>query len=229
MSNGIWSRATLFVFAAVALAGCLPKEAGVNAPSQTPVQSNSAPAIGGTPVLQVVVGTTYLFQPSALDSDGDALSFSATGLPAWASINTGTGLVSGTPGSAHVGMTSLIVITVSDGAVSTSLPGFQVTVVSAPVNTPPVPPPTATGTAALSWSAPTQNTDGSSLTDLAGYRIYHGTNAGALSEVVELAGTATTSHMYNALASGTHYFAVTAFNTAGRESALSGVGSKIIP
>jgi hypothetical protein len=86
--------------------------------------------------------------------------------------------------------------------------------------------PPAVGTAALTWTAPTQNTDGTPLTNLAGYRVYHGLSASALNDVIPVTGT---SYNFTALASGTHYFAVSAYSTAGVGSALSAVGSKVIP
>lgn len=95
---------------------------------------------------------------------------------------------------------------------------------------PPAPPPTpAVGTASLTWTAPTQNTDGSPLTNLAGYRVYRGTSANALNEVIQIPGAANTAYAYTQLANGTHYFAVSAYSAAGAESAKSEVGSKIIP
>ncbi len=65
--------------------------------------------------------------------------------------------------------------------------------------------------------------------DLAGYRVYHGLSAGQLDDVVEIMGGDSTSHTFNGLSSGTHYFAVAAVNSAGMEGARSGVGSKTIP
>jgi hypothetical protein len=77
----------------------------------------------------------------------------------------------------------------------------------------------ATGTASLSWVAPTHNTDGTPATDLAGYRVYHGT------DVIPVTGT---SYQFTGLASGGHDFAVTAINSAGAESD-GATGSKVIP
>jgi len=111
------------------------------------------------------------------------------------------------------------VISVSDGTTSKALPAYTITVTA----------PTGSGTADLSWTAPTQNTDGSALTDLAGYRVYHGTSPSALTDVIQVAGAANTSYSFSQLTSGTHYFAVAAYNAAGVESTLSAVGSKTIP
>ena len=84
------------------------------------------------------------------------------------------------------------------------------------------------GTATLSWQAPTTNTDGAALTDLAGYRIYYGTDAGELSETVQLAGVGLQTYVIDDLGLGTWYFAIKAVTTTGVESALSDVVSKTI-
>lgn len=78
----------------------------------------------------------------------------------------------------------------------------------------------------LAWTAPTQNTDGSALTDLAGFNIYQGTSPTTLSLVGSVGpggGTYTTP----SLAPGTYYFAVTA-TTASAESAESAVVSAVV-
>jgi hypothetical protein len=82
-----------------------------------------------------------------------------------------------------------------------------------------------TGTATLSWAAPTQNTDGTPLTDLAGFHVYYGTSASALTQVVDVSGASSTSVSVENLASGTYYFAVVAYTTAGIESGDSNLAS----
>jgi hypothetical protein len=47
------------------------------------------------------------------------------------------------------------------------------------------------GSASLSWTAPTRNTDGSTLSNLSGYRIHYGTTSTDLVQTVQV-GTATT-------------------------------------
>lgn len=85
-----------------------------------------------------------------------------------------------------------------------------------------------TGSASLSWEAPAFNEDGSMLTDLAGFNIYQGSAANALQRVRSVsAGTMT--HTIDALPSGTHFFAVSAFNSAGIESMRTSPVSKTIP
>lgn len=90
------------------------------------------------------------------------------------------------------------------------------------------PPPPASGTALTSWVAPTQYTDGSALTNLAGFKVYHGTSAAALTDVRQVA-AGVLSFSFTGLPSGTHYFAVTAVTATGAESALSTIGTKTVP
>jgi hypothetical protein len=105
--------------------------------SITVANVNDAPVIFGTPATSVSEGELYSFTPTASDVDeSDTLSFSATGLPAWLSFDSATGAISGTPSNADVGTTDSIVISVSDGTLSASLPAFSITVVN--VNEAPV-------------------------------------------------------------------------------------------
>jgi hypothetical protein len=87
---------------------------------------------------------------------------------------------------------------------------------------------TGTGSATLSWTPPTQNSDGSALVTLAGYRVYYGTSAGNLSQTIQLSNPGLTSYVVGNLASGTYYFAIAAYTSSGVEGALSNVGSKTV-
>jgi hypothetical protein len=188
--------------------------------SVPPPASNNPPTISGTPPATVVAGTAYSFTPTANDPDGNTLAFSISGKPGWIAFSTATGALTGTPVAANIGTYTNIVITVSDGVVSRSLPAFSISVTQGNTNT---------GTASLSWTAPSQNTDGSALTDLAGFRVYHGTSPTALNVLATVPGSTSTGYVATQLATGTHYFAVAAYTNSGVESALSGVGSKTIP
>ncbi len=84
------------------------------------------------------------------------------------------------------------------------------------------------GTAMLSWQAPTTNTDGAALTDLAGYRIYYGMNADDLTQTVQLTSVGLQTYVIDDLGSGTWYFAIKAVTRTSVESALSDVVSKTI-
>ncbi len=89
---------------------------------------NRAPAISGTPVTNGTENGAYSFLPNSNDADGDVLSFSITNKPSWASFNTSTGELSGTPGFSGAATYSNIGISVSDGTASDSLTPFTITV-----------------------------------------------------------------------------------------------------
>lgn len=81
--------------------------------------------------------------------------------------------------------------------------------------------------ATLTWNPPTTNTDGSPLTDLDGYYVYYGTTSGSYDQKVDVGNI--TEYKVTGLTSGTrYYFAVTAYNTAGRESSYSAEKSKVV-
>jgi len=71
----------------------------------------------------------------------------------------------------------------------------------------------------LSWDAPTTNTDGTSLTDLAGYKVYYGAASRSYSQVIDVSNTNT--YTFANLSDGTFYFAVTAYDMSGNESGYS--------
>jgi hypothetical protein len=169
-----------------------------------------------------MTGQTYSFAPSASDADGNTLGFSIQNKPSWAIFNTTSGLLNGTPVSAA--SFSNIVISVSDGTASVALPAFSIQ-----VTTPPPPPPPPVRNATLSWMPPTTNTDGSVLTNLAGYKIAYGNSPDALNTIVQLTNAGLTTYVTGDLAPGTYYFAIKAYNATGIESALSNIQSKVIP
>ena len=109
-----------------------------------------------------------------------------------------------------------ITITVSDGAESAVLGPFSITVEAVSL-----------GSATLNWTPPTENTDGSTLTDLAGYKIYWGQN-GSYPNSVTLNNPGLTSYVVENLPVGTWDFVSTAFNTQGVESSFSNVATKVI-
>ncbi|PST97728.1 hypothetical protein C9J03_26340, partial [Photobacterium gaetbulicola] len=94
------------------------------------VNVNDAPTISGTPATSVNQDVSYSFTPVASDIDNDALTFGIDNLPVWASFNTASGVLSGTPSNDDVGTTSNIVITVSDGTETVSLVAFNLEVVN---------------------------------------------------------------------------------------------------
>jgi hypothetical protein len=96
---------------------------------------------------------------------------------------------------------------------------------------PTAPTPSATGgmgSATLSWEAPTSNSNGSPLTDLAGYRIYYGSSPKQLSQTVHIKNVGLQTYVIENLEPGTWYFAVKSVATNGVESRLSDVVAKTI-
>ena len=178
---------------------------------------NPPPVISGQPATTVTSGSAYSFKPTASDPNGNTLTFSIQNPPSWATFDPTTGLLSGTAGNA--GTYSNIVISVSDGTTSVALPAFSITV--SPI--------VSTGSATLSWTAPTQNTDGSTLTGLAGYYIHYGTSANTLTQTVQVANPGLLTYTVQGLASGTWYFSVAAYTTGGSQSAASNPASVVIP
>jgi hypothetical protein len=87
--------------------------------------------------------------------------------------------------------------------------------------------PANTASATLTWAPPTANTDGSTLTDLASFKIYYGTNSTNLINSTSVS-SGLTSAIVDKLTSGTWYFAVTALNAAGIESGYSNIASKAV-
>jgi hypothetical protein len=179
--------------------------------------TNTPPTISGTPPSTASAGTLYSFTPSADDANDDPLTFSVTNKPAWASFSSTTGRLWGTPTAAQVGTYPNVSIRVSDGTATTSLPAFGVTVTDS-VN----------GSVTLSWTPPTQNTNGSTLTNLAGYRIYYGTSSSALNQTIQVSNAGTASYVVGNLSPATWYFRVRAYNSAGTESANSNLASRTV-
>lgn len=181
---------------------------------------NRAPLISGTPPSTATVGVEYTFMPSVLDPDGDVLAFTMSYPPPGSTFSDTTGAFAWTPTATQVGTRSQMAINVSDGRGGiASLPFGQVNINPAPV---------VVKSATLSWTPPTQNTDGTSLTNLAGYRIYYGASATALVQTIEIKNASMASYVVENLTAGKWFFAVTAFNADGKESAMSNVASKVI-
>ena len=79
----------------------------------------------------------------------------------------------------------------------------------------------------LAWEPPARNTDGSELTDLAGYNLYYGTEPGAYTEVRALPNPEVTE-VELPVEPGTYYLAMTAYDETGNESDLSNEIVRII-
>jgi hypothetical protein len=170
--------------------------------------TNQPPVISGTPPASISEGQAYSFRPTANDPDGDTLSFSITNRPAWATFSAATGRLYGTPGTGAVGTYPDIRIRVSDGATQATLPAFSISVQQV-----------AEGSVTIAWRPPTTRVDGSTLTDLAGYRVKFGNAAGSYPNTVTLRNPGITSYNVEDLAPGRWYFVIAAFDAAGLSSA----------
>lgn len=214
--------AQLLALSLLGLGGCLSQEdddeAGFLGPDGSPPPAgNSAPKISGNPPGAVKIGEDYSFTPTASDADGDTLTFSVENKPEWASFDTATGKLSGQPSLGNVGMYNSIRISVSDGQAKASLNGFAISVDQI-----------GTLSTTLSWTAPTENEDGSPLMDLAGYRIYWGKTAGNYTSSVTIDNAGMTTYVIDGLAAGTYEFVATSFNASGVESAYSNPVAKTL-
>ncbi len=179
---------------------------------------NTPPTISGTPPAEINANSAYSFTPTAADADGDVLTFSITGKPAWANFASSSGRLSGTPGDADVGTYDGIRITVTDGTDSATLGPFSIT-----VNT------VSLGSVTLTWNAPIKNVDGTQLTDLIAYKIYWGTTPGTYPNSVRIDNPGVTTFVLENLAPGTYEFAATAINSQEQESGFSVTTSYTVP
>ena len=175
---------------------------------------NDAPTISGTPAPSVDADSAYSFEPVASDPDGDSLIFSIDNRPAWASFDSSTGRLSGTPDASDVGSYENIRISVSDGTVSAALPVFSLSVNTVQAEV---------GSVSLSWAAPASRTDGTALalSEIAGYTLYYGASEGDYSESIAIDDPVTTSITLTDLPAGTYYFVMTTRDTNGLESGYS--------
>lgn len=176
-----------------------------------------APVIEGVPRTSVAVGQSYSFQPTASSGNGGSLTFSAQNLPSWLTLDPATGRIFGTPTAADIGTYAGVVIEVSDGSSTARLDSFSISVVA-----------TGSGAATISWLPPTQNSDGSPLTDLAGFVLVYGRSATQLDQSITINNPSVTTYVVENLTIGRWYFAVHATNRQGAMSERSAIASKTI-
>ncbi len=195
----------------LAFAGCDDRSSSSGTASSSTDTTAATASISGTPAGSAFVGTEYTFHPSTTEPQGSAPTFSIRNQPAWATFDAATGELSGVPTASDVGVFANIEISFSDGGASVALAPFSITVAEP-----------AAEAVTLSWMAPQDNTNGTTSTNLAGYRIYYGSTPKNLNQVITVEGNVT-SYVFKQLAAGTWYFAVAAFNAEQVESGLSAV------
>jgi hypothetical protein len=127
---------------------------------------------------------------------------------------------SGASGTGAATSTSTPPTTVADTAPSggsTSTTGSGSTTTTAPPTSP-----DSSAAVTLAWVAPTENSNGTPITNLAGYKIHYGTASQDYTQVVSVSNPSLSRYVLDSLPSGTYFFAITAFNAQGVESPLSG-------
>jgi len=192
----------------------------LGAPGSTAAPVAQTPQISGTPAPTAEVGQFYSFTPTVVASAGSSLTYAVANKPAWAQFSAATGALSGTPSTGSVATDANIVVSVSNGAQSAALPAFNISVQPAT--------PSVAGTASLSWARPIVNTNGTPLTNLAGYVIRYGTSTTALNNKMSVASASATGVEITNLSPGNWHFAVIAINTANVESQFSAIVGKTI-
>jgi hypothetical protein len=209
--SSVGSTSTASIGSSVAPASV--SSASVSGPANNQSTTAAALIIKGTPAAIAVAGSRYTFQPT-VSTTSTPVTYTISGIPQWATFNTNTGVLTGTPSATNEGSTSVIAITASTGNSSASMTPFSIRVTAPAGNT---------GTATITWVAPTENTDGTPITDLSGFHIYYGTNPSELNMQASVPGGTSTSYVIAGLGQDTYYFAVVAYTSAGEESIKSGI------
>ncbi|HEV7715683.1 MAG TPA: putative Ig domain-containing protein, partial [Steroidobacteraceae bacterium] len=158
------------------------------------------------------VGKTYQFSPKATDADKDKVTFTIANKPTWATFSAATGALAGTPAAKDAGSYAAIEIAATDGEAVTALTPFTITVAAGSASS---------GDVSLAWTPPTENADGSTLTDLSGYKIHYGNASKNYTQTVAVSNPGLTRFVLDSLPAGKNYIAMTAYNSAGAESDYS--------
>lgn len=77
------------------------------------------------------------------------------------------------------------------------------------------------GSVTLSWTAPTQRTDETPLSDLTGYKIFYGRMSGIYDYEIDVPQAGIATYVVENLVPGDWYFTMSAYDSAGLESAPS--------
>jgi Putative Ig domain len=198
----------------VALTACGGSGEGSSQAATAQAGSGSGSRIQGQPATAVAVSQRYSFQPITPNGSGGTLTYTASNLPGWLTIDSQTGRLTGTPTAADIATYSGLTISASDG--STTGP-FSITVLAA-----------GSGTASLSWMPPSSNIDGSALTDLSGFVVLYGNSPTELSQSISITNPSISTYVVESLIPGTWYFAVQAVNAMGVRSESSAIASKVV-
>jgi uncharacterized protein YjdB len=163
--------------------------------------SPTNPSVNKGSTIQMIARGTY--------SDGSTQTITPT--VTWGTSNSTIATISNSLGSNGLAA-GVVAGTVTISAVSGSVSASTVLTVN------------STGSLILSWKAPTTNTDGSSLTNLGGYKVFWGTSSGVYTTTLDVGNVL--QYALNNFAGGyTYYFAVKAYNASSVESSYSNEAS----
>lgn len=139
--------------------------------AEAPTGGNTAPTFTSTAVTAATEAVVYTYAVTTSDADGDALTITATTLPAWLTFTDngdGTATLTGTPAAADVG-DHAVTLEVFDGT-DIAAQGFTITVAAAPSGGNVAPEITstavtsATESEAYTYAVTTADADGDALT-----------------------------------------------------------------
>ncbi len=191
--------------------------------SLTVTAASTTPSIGSSPASLSFSGMVGGSNPasqtlSVTNTGGGTLTWTASDNAAWLTLSPTSGTNSGAI-TASVNLSGLAAGTYN-GTITIAASGAgnspRTIPVSLTLSTP------SAGTATLSWNA-------TSDSDLAGYKVYRATTSGGYGAPLATLNKTTTSYVASGLQTGTTYFfVITAYDTAGNESAFSNEVSKSI-
>ena len=159
---------------------------------QYKIELNSSPTISGISEDYATEGDLYYFIPNATDVNNDILTYSITNIPHWAAFDAASGAISGIPTISDIGYYSNIIITVSDGLATATLPSLSIMV----------------------YSANVIQTENSLLNDIVGYSIYMGTSHETTLQTTLDIGLGVTYNL-GIMVDETYYFSIVALDTNG--------------
>ena len=176
------------LYASQHAASCAADVAGNTSTDVLTVTLNAAPTLADVANQSSVTGLATTLQLVGNDANGDALTYSATGLPTGLAVGASSGLISGTP--SIVG-TYNVTASVSDGSLSASRT-FSWTVTA-----------DGSGTLRLMWDAVPDSR-------VVGYEVYVGAQPGVYGQSFDV-GLTTTWTFADPVAGQQYCFAVTAY------------------